>query len=234
MASTPPSVRGEGVVAERKFVAPADRAAIAEAILETTCFPDPDHPRGTVCSLYFDRPGVPALDEKNAGDFLKLKVRLRWYREDLGRPTVPAWIEVKRRIGGGRLKDRRRVSLPAALLARDPWDADELVGLVARAAAEMTGGPGASLAPLIELSYERARHLCPFTGARVSLDTHIRAERFNPSLLAHLASPELGVAILEVKTQEGAGEVPWLGRMARAGFRKASFSKFGALLTHLI
>lgn len=230
VAAAPP----ERIVSERKFVAPADRAGIAAALLETCCVPDPDHPHGTVCSLYFDRPGVPCLHEKIDGDFLKVKIRLRWYREDLGREVVPAWIEVKRRLGGGRLKDRRPLPLPARLIEQEPWDNAELCERVRLAAAEMTGEATGSLVPLIQLSYERTRHLCPFTGARVSLDTNVRADRFNPALLAHVDQQPLAVAVLEIKMAGNAGEVPWLGRMARAGFRSSSFSKFGALLTHLI
>jgi hypothetical protein len=223
----------EPLVSERKFIAPPDRRALAAALLEQVCLPDPGHPHGTVCSVYFDRPGVPCYHEKLNGDFLKTKLRLRWYLEDAERDPVPAWVEIKRRFGGGRLKSRRELPVPRALLERAPWEGEELGDLVRGLAAEMTGEAMGSRAPLIQLRYERDRYLCPFTGARVSLDSGIRAERCNPAILPYLRLPALEVAVLEIKMPGAAGEVPWLGRLAAAGFRHTSFSKFGALISHL-
>lgn len=230
----PPPVCAEPLVSERKFIAPADRAAFAAAVLAQVCFPEPDHPQGTVCSIYFDRPGTPCYHEKIDGDFIKAKIRLRWYQEDAGGDPVPAWVEVKRRFGGGRLKSRLALALPRDLLVRASWDDEQLRAVVGRSAAQLTGEATGSLLPLIQLTYERTRSLCPFTGARVNLDTGIRAERFNQSVLPHLEPSTLAVAVLEVKMAGAATEVPWLGRLAQAGFRGSSFSKFGALITNLI
>lgn len=224
----------DGLVSESKFVAPATCEPFAAALLEHYCRADPGHPRGTVCSVYFDHPGLPSYLEKLNGDFLKAKIRLRWYQEDTGGPSVPVWLEVKRRIGAGRLKERRPLVLSSAWLERAPWDNEELCDLVGRVAAQITGAPTARLVPVIHLRYERSRHVCSFTGARVNLDTRIGIERFNPGVLPRMGQSALAVAVLEIKVKGPATEIPWLGRAVRAGFRSASFSKFGALITRLV
>ena len=63
--------------------------------------------------------------------------------------------------------------------------------------------------------------------------TGIRIERVNPLLFPSISTPLLETTVVEIK--EGEDEnVPWLGALARAGFRYRSFSKYGASLSLLL
>ena len=72
---------------EIKYTVPASRVPALCSLLDARCHPDPHYPRGHVRSLYFDTPDLRFLAEKSDGDFLKTKVRLRWYGADAGAPA---------------------------------------------------------------------------------------------------------------------------------------------------
>ena len=75
---------------------------------------------GCVWTIYYDTPGLESLGEKINSDYLKRKLRLRWYSDLEGRPTGPTFIEAKMRHGNRRTKVRVRLPHPADELAR--WD----------------------------------------------------------------------------------------------------------------
>ena len=83
---------------EAKFVAERWRAESARRWLQMVCRPDPDFPEATVYTVYYDTPGLRCLHEKLNGDYLKSKVRLRWYRVG-ERAGDTAFLEVKMRLG---------------------------------------------------------------------------------------------------------------------------------------
>ena len=90
---------------EAKFVAERWRAESARRWLQMVCRPDPDFPEATVYTVYYDTPGLRCLHEKLNGDYLKSKVRLRWYRVG-ERAGDTAFLEVKMRLGSRREKVR--------------------------------------------------------------------------------------------------------------------------------
>ena len=94
---------------ELKFVGERWRAKPLRRLLERLCRPDPAFPTGTVFTIYYDTPSLECLDEKRNSDYLKTKVRLRWYRVE-GRPTDSAFLEVKSRVGSRR--DKLRLAVP--------------------------------------------------------------------------------------------------------------------------
>lgn len=66
---------------ELKFVFRNGFAREIVSWLEGRCLPDPEYPKGRVNSIYYDLRDHRLLDEKRNSDFLKTKVRLRWYAD---------------------------------------------------------------------------------------------------------------------------------------------------------
>ena len=85
---------------ELKFALPPHRTALLEAVLRQICRPDPRYPAGIVTSIYYDTPRFHLLREKANSDYLKTKIRMRWY-SDGGAPSDDgvAFAEAKFRIG---------------------------------------------------------------------------------------------------------------------------------------
>lgn len=227
-----PQTRGARVC-ERKYVAPAAALAGAQAVLGLHCAPDPAHPCGIVESIYFDDGWFSSYWEKIDGDVYKRKVRLRWYAPLDGPPVrtgeIPAFLDVKDRIGAAREKRHVPLRADAALLNAAPLRTAELQALLERTA-QAAGLPIATtLVPTLGIRYRRQRYTCPATGARISLDCEIRSPRANPELFPGRAPLESGRIVCEVK----AGAVragPWAEGLLRLGFRLQSFSKYGLFM----
>ncbi|MBR1609174.1 MAG: VTC domain-containing protein, partial [Kiritimatiellae bacterium] len=97
--------RERGIANERKFAGDALAQPLVVAMLDAALPPDGLHPADRVNSVYFDTHDLRGLAEKENGDNLKTKIRLRWY----GRPgetagDVPAFLEAKHRVGAARRK----------------------------------------------------------------------------------------------------------------------------------
>ena len=85
---------------EIKLVFENSRARTIARWLEMHCDLDPEFPRNEVSTVYYDDLLWSALREKLNGDFLKQKVRLRWYSEGGDRrPAGRAFLELKSRNG---------------------------------------------------------------------------------------------------------------------------------------
>ena len=81
MSNVPSSEpRGEsGSGYETKFVLDQCAEHIVRHWLSRVALPDPHYPANVVSSIYFDTHDWRYLNEKENSDFLKTKVRLRWY-----------------------------------------------------------------------------------------------------------------------------------------------------------
>src|SRR5688572_17791269 len=79
---------------EIKFAVPASVADPLRMWLASVCRPDAAHPPASVWTVYFDTPGLALLSEKIASDYLKTKVRVRWYGA-VGHRQSPVFAEVK-------------------------------------------------------------------------------------------------------------------------------------------
>jgi hypothetical protein len=215
---------------ELKYTLPAGRVDLARRILDATCRPDDKYPCAYVSTIYYDTPQRTSLFEKANSDYLKLKVRLRWYTDLDGSPSGLAFIEAKRRIGSTRDKVR--------LIA--PYSADEIAGwdlqdARLRPLPLMLRTLGVNLQgiwqPAILIRYRRDRFVEPLSRTRVNLDSEIVAAAAAPGFVPAADPEPLGVGVLEVK---GPGrELPLaLGRLVPLGARKVSFSKFLAVQRH--
>ena len=162
---------------ELKFAFPNRLADSLRAWVDVRCRPDPAFAAGRIASIYFDSRDGALLDEKDNSDYLKTKVRLRWYGDwQTGAPAGAVFLEVKQRIGSSRKKYRRPLDWPAAELDRWPLEDVRLleVNRWLDAAGFRFGGP---LRPAICLAYRRRRWLEPATGARICLDQDIAPVR---------------------------------------------------------
>ena len=70
--------------------------------------------------MYYDTPALVSLGEKINSDFLKRKIRVRWYTDPAGVVAGPAFVEAKFRVGTQRAKVRERLPCRAEEVAE--WD----------------------------------------------------------------------------------------------------------------
>lgn len=213
---------------ELKFTLPASRAPFASRLLAALCRPDPRFAAAVVSTVYYDSPDLRLLGQKLNSDFLKTKVRLRWYRAIAGDAgSGGAFIEVKSRVGCLRRKARAETELPGARLEAAPLT-DPVFARALDVARTLDGDLPAHLLPVMMVRYERHRFVEPISRARVSLDFRIEAPRANRALLGQGGPVRLDVSVVEVK---GAGEeLPRALRpLAHVGARRTSFSKYGEL-----
>src|SRR5687768_17555941 len=157
---------------ELKFTLPAGRVHVARQRLERLCRPDPEFPSALVWTIYYDTPALDSLGEKINSDYLKRKIRVRWYSDLEGRVSGPAFVEAKLRLGTQRSKVRARLPYPAEEIAQ--WDLQDPRLLSAPLLLREQGVLGdASWQPMLLLRYRRDRFVEHITRSRVSLDADI-------------------------------------------------------------
>ena len=210
---------------EAKFVLAEGRAGMALAFLRQRCQPDKKYSSGTVSSLYFDTNDRRMLYEKLNSDFLKTKIRLRWYTElDGSIQTLGSFLEVKRRIG--RVREKLRIAAPyeAAWLNTVPLHHPSLSA--AHAELRPHGMSSPRLTPLFVVRYERYRFKDQASGARINLDRRIHVPSVNRDTAALRPGSPLPHAVLEIKGRT-VDELPQaLHAVLRLGCRLGSFSKY--------
>jgi hypothetical protein len=220
-------VKPDHLERELKFVFPAARGVLARSLVETVCKADAEHPAGTLSTVYFDTPNLQLLGEKVDSDYLKTKVRLRWYSPIGGHDDLaPAFLEIKSRIGDRRQKVRVKTPLTAATLrdlAFDRVEFDDVLELARPLGIRLP----ARLLPVLLVRYDRYRFVEPMSSSRISIDMNIGAPRGYHRLVRDAAPVVLQHAVLEVK---GAGaELPRvLHPLIRVGARRGSSSKYAA------
>lgn len=190
--------------------------------------PDPRHAEGVLHTVYFDTYDLRHYFEKRESDFLKMKVRLRWYESADGPATTPvaAYLEAKRKVGSVRRKGRWPV-LPEHCVA--PFSAPALRAAIAETVSLDYGG-SRPMVPVLHLSYSRRRFVEGATGARLSLDTRIRTCWANDAVLAGGAPRSLTVGVLEIKSPHR-HLLRSLEPMAPF-LRKMAFSKYAQCVEH--
>ncbi len=198
--------------------------------LESICRRDREFPAAVVWTVYYDTPALVSLGEKINSDFLKRKIRVRWYGDVDGLVSGPAFVEAKLRIGTKRLKVRERLPFPADEIAR--W---ELQDPRLRRFLSLLRNHGVlgqeSWLPMMVIRYRRDRFIEPLSRSRVSLDSDIAAVEINSRFLAIGDLSPLQTAVLEVKGTEDRLP-PALQALLPFGLHKRSFSKFLAVYAH--
>ena len=215
---------------ELKFALPNGRVDLARRWLDAVCRRDPQFPGAIVWTIYYDTPGLTALGEKINSDYLKRKIRVRWYSAIAGAPSGPAFVEAKFRVGTRRTKARIQVPYSAEDLASWSLQDPRLQSFPL-----LLREKGIRIRdlwqPVMLIRYRRDRFIGPVGRARVSLDAEISAAAVNPRFLSAADYSVLGSGILEVK---GVDEVLPLALrpLLQLGARKRSFSKFLAVYRH--
>jgi hypothetical protein len=216
---------------ELKYGLPAGRAALARRMLSAACRPDDEYPSGCIWTIYYDTPGLASLREKVNSDYLKLKIRLRWYSELDRAPAGPAFIEAKRRVGTRR--DKVRVELPYTASDLADWTLEDgrLTTLP-----QLLRAKGIALHgiwhPVVLIRYRRERFVEPLSRARVNLDSGITALALHSAFSSTSTPGPLGLAVVEVKGWQD--ELPFaLRNLLLLGARKQSVSKFLEVHRHV-
>jgi hypothetical protein len=221
-----PAIAPAALEREVKYALGPGRGPFARQLLDALCRPDPAYPAAVVSTIYYDTPGLELLGRKLDSDYLKTKVRLRWYGDLEGHAAGErSFLEVKSRIGSVRTKERVETPLAASRLSRMPLDDPALVEVLALLAPIGLELP-AGLRPALLIQYHRYRYIDPLSQSRISLDTDILAPRADPRLLRHEYPVVLPAAILEVKGESE--ELPrGLRPLLHLGARRLAFSKYG-------
>jgi hypothetical protein len=216
---------------ELKFTLPAGRVHVVRRRLENLCRRDREFPAAIVWTIYYDTPALVSLAEKLNSDYLKRKIRVRWYSDLEGRVSGPAFVEAKLRVGTRRSKERARLPYPAEELAR--WDLQDPRLLSFPLMLRDKGILGQdSWQPMMLLRYRRDRFIEPLSSSRVSLDADISAVAVNHRFVSATDLSPLSTAVLEVKG--ASDELPIaLRSVLPLGLHKRSFSKFLVVYAHM-
>jgi hypothetical protein len=202
------------------------------SMLKYSLVPDPEFRTGRISSIYYDTPTLDLYHEKRASTFLKTKVRLRWY----GKATrldgdVRCFLEVKKKIGGTRDKQRVPVQVPAAAIAKLDLSSRALTRLPELLPTLGQSFDGA-LVPMLVVQYERRRFVDPITGVRVAVDTDICCPAVNRQFVPAMTPAHVGACVLEIKG--GERELPAWFRPLRQHVRRDAFSKYASCFEHLL
>jgi hypothetical protein len=217
----------KAVIHEMKFVINNGRAHQVITLLRSRCRPDPEFSSGTVSSIYYDTRNWSFMGEKINSDYLKTKVRIRWY-SDLSYTYHfdTSFAEAKFKIGGRREKVRIKTPYSGEWLSTVQLEDPRLLGIP-----HMLRTVGVTfnqdLFPVFQISYKRLRFIEPFTNSRICIDYDITAPRVNWYMLPKSNPFKLYTAVFEVKSE--LSELPeTLYPLTDMGFRKSSFSKYSA------
>ena len=234
---------------EQKFFILPQREGLAFALLRRTCRVDREYPVGQVNSLYFDTPDLDQHQRSDSGEYLKDKVRIRWYGEEYDphrtRPSsnghgapptgvadelVRVWLELKSRRGFASTKQRLVLTVPGAKLMFGSLPQGIVAPItLARTMADFGFFTYAPLVPVVTISYWRYRFVEPETGFRISIDSHIRSSMVMSGWGNGERGLELPGAVVEVKGAKF--EVPRsLRAIAEIGSSWTRYSKYSSSL----
>jgi hypothetical protein len=178
-----------------------------------------------VSSIYFDTRNWKFLSEKMNSDYLKTKIRVRWYSDlEKKRHSETSFAEAKFKIGSRREKLRTETAYSGQWLTRVRLDDHRLLTIPTLLREKGVKLPE-SVYPAFEISYKRLRFLDPLSMCRICFDYDISAPRVNGYMLARSDPFNLYTAVFEVK-----GSIDCLPQslkpLIQMGCVKASFSKY--------
>jgi len=203
---------------------------VIEAWLRANCRPDDTNPINTVSSIYYDTPDWRHLREKVNGDYLKSKLRLRWYStenvwsESKTRNPRRAYAELKRKIGSQRDKQRIEVDFDVDWLDKTVLNTAKLLALPSNLVSRGIVLPS-PMVPTLLIVYRRQRYFDLRTGTRINLDSDINVRRTNPQMMLPGKRSAVSTPVLEFKGSHNS--IPHgFKTLLQFGARRASFSKY--------
>lgn len=217
---------------ETKFVLPNRYADSIISWLQNRCHADPQYPGGIVSSIYYDTYHWRFLREKINSDYLKTKVRLRWYTDmHTGRAGESVFLEVKQKEGLRRKKLRFETSFSGPALSRMPLENAQLLAVRTDLSRQGIVTPE-PLWPAFVICYHRRRFIEPVSQMRLSLDYHISVPRINPMFMRAATPVCLRQAVFEIKGN--LHKLPQiLHPLTSLGCRKEAFSKYSVCYQHI-
>ena len=217
---------------ENKFVVPNFLAGKLKAWLDLTSQPDSQHPGGVVNSIYFDTRSLHLLREKVNSDYLKTKVRIRWYSDSFNsEPVKLSFLEVKNRQGAQRFKLRFEDAIKPGVLNNTALSKQLLLQVNQCLHSEGIFLQD-NLLPVMKIQYLRNRYLDRVTGSRISIDRDIRISETNPLMLPSQFAGNLKNAVFELKGADHTLPAN-LHQLTAFGCRKSSFSKYSECYNHI-
>ena len=221
---------------ELKYTFPNYLTPLIDSWLNAKFEKDSKYPESIVQSIYLESRGANSYQEKVNSDFFKTKYRVRWYetKDIYNKPTTddfPLFLEKKMKVGAKRLKQRWHIQSNL-----DKLKLRSLNSTIHKALHDIISenelGSIRHLYPFIQISYTRKRFIDSFSGARLSLDTDIRIEKTNNSLLPPPTRIPLELGVFEVKS--GLNESsPSLEYLLQRFVKKATFSKYERCVTFM-
>jgi hypothetical protein len=210
---------------ETKFVFSNSRAHLIIQWLGYRCLPDPEFPVGIVSSIYYDTRDWHFLREKINSDYLKTKVRVRWYADiTSNKPEEYSFIELKQKIGATRRKIRLESDLSGRWLSTVNLDNQRLLDIPLTLRTKVQDIP-MHMHPVFQISYKRWRFIESVTGTRLCIDQDICVPKVNHLIIPNTTPLCLRNAVFELKGQ--IRELPHsLQPLTILGCRKQSFSKY--------
>jgi hypothetical protein len=193
--------------------------------LSSRCKADKSYHTQTVSSIYYDTLGWKSLNEKVNSDYLKTKVRLRWYSDIAYRHhSESSFAEAKFRIGTKRDKVRIPTPYSGTRIANTALH-DAMFSKIPSLLESNNIILRENYFPAYQISYKRIRYKEPLTGATICFDYDIWVSRANSFMLPHRFPLTLQTAVLELKGDVNEMPAPLLG-LVQLGCRKESFSKY--------
>ena len=188
-------------ISESKFLISPLQVDSMLAWLEHICVPDPQFPHNRIGTIYYDTRDLSAFEDSRNGITTRSKYRLRWYESPSRKPSprVSCYLEIKRKVGGGRSKERHEVELPRSILVDDPLRVATKRWRLSKVLDESPLSPNVSMDPIIAIKYDRRRYIELESRIRISVDVEIECESVNDELLPNLGISSLPHCVLEVK-----------------------------------
>jgi hypothetical protein len=224
--SIAPAVPVEDLEHEVKYVVPAHVPAALRTWLGAVCRPNQALPPAFVHTVYYDTPELSLLGEKIDSDYLKTKVRVRWYTppgQAMPQPSGPVFAELKYRVGNRRGKVRVPLDVSGIDLHARPLHDPVWTAVLEPLRREAPRLP-ARLAPVLALRYLRSRFI-DAGSAHVTVDEGIRLTATNIARLGRHGIDALPIAVFEWKGRQP--DLPaHLAPVVRFGARRGAFSKY--------
>ena len=213
---------------ELKFTCEAFTAPMIKRAIESVCVEDGSFSENIINSIYFDTTDWLFAMEKASSDYLKTKIRMRWYESSFenekGRPSK-CYLEFKHKIGSKRTKSRILMPFTSEDAISSLSDEDcqiQLKKLIAENVPELSGH---DIEPKFIVRYARNRYFEPFSNTRISFDTEIQAFNVGNNYAQYAFNVALTESVLEVKGN--CDDLPQALRSVHAGrLKKAAFSKY--------
>lgn len=205
----------------------ANQAPSIIAWADHCLLPDARYSTGVVSSIYFDDQSMSSYFEKRNSDFVKSKIRLRWYdghdKSGVG-ANVQCYLEQKGKLGPGTHKKRKAVQVNRRLLEKPFSNRAALHGILAQG--DTVPHPDLSdLMPVVLIRYRRRRYFDAESESRVSIDTSITGFTDEQQVWAQTQQVSLDSGVIEIK---GNGRhLPAQLQSIASLLCRESFSKYG-------